>query len=205
MNVVIDEGSALFTFDDLTKTKVSWLSRYLDEDERVLTCGCIPIIVNSVRVIESNTNYNETFKKLSMFDRMVNDTILSEGQVTEETIKSIHNLMLSEEAAFDGYITSLIQSYIRNKKSIAINIGLLSEISEHLIGFIFRDKVSKILTTSWDPKDLVHEDTITVTDALFVDAGQNAVKLPALYKTVNPSSLVHFQSAKLSNNFKRFV
>ena len=168
--------------------KVSWLSRYPDEDERVMVGGYIYIKVNSVRIIESNKNYQQTFGILSLFDRMVSDHAVYNKEVNKHTIKSVYNLLINKSKLLDPYITSMTQSYIRNKKTMAIRIDGLSEIAEHLIGFIFQNKVGKRLTARWNPKDTLHEDASDETE------------LPTLYRVVVPSGYFLYIFGKLIND-----
>ena len=129
------------------------MSRYPDEDERIMIGGSYPILVSSVRIIDSGKNYKQTFAILSLLDRIISAGTIGHDEVNEDILKSVNKLFLDEESAFDPYVRSMIQSYIRNKQTITFRMQGLSRVSETLLGFIFIGNVLKIPTAYWNPRD----------------------------------------------------
>jgi len=144
----------------------SWLSRYPDEDERVLCGGLMPIRVQSIRIMETNQNFENIMHALFVFDTMVNgaywdpdeDDDKSKMRITKTDRINIENLMIKSNTystkTVDPYILSIIKAYKRKKKQIIIFMaGLAENVEAKDYGFLFDDKLEVIDIDDYDPTD----------------------------------------------------
>ena len=109
--------------------------------------------METVRIVEDNKNYIETFKALSVLDTILSDGWFDEN-ISDETIKLIPYLFDPLTLSLlDDYIHDTVKSYIRRKRNIVINIFGVINVPDFMPGLVFEDKVKFECTTSsdWNP------------------------------------------------------
>ena len=164
--------------------------------------------MKSVRIIQTSRNYEKTFAALYYLDLMISD-----GAVSDKTIiiplKLIKQLLgiIKSSAAFDPYISSMVKSYIRHKRQIAVNLNGLRKIAASVNGFIIQGEIKSIKTTQddWDPKSLVSSRSNLISPHI-ISIFPNATSI--IIKTRNeisgyPFDMFHFADSMVNvSNWK---
>ena len=121
---------------------VAWLSRFPDEDEVVSVGGHVMIRVQSVRIVNTHQNFRDVFRALFIFDAMVSDGSFYKNNldIQQKDIDFMKHL-LHNSSSFDPYVVSVIQSYIRNKKEINLNMFGLWYLKSGQYGMVIQDKI----------------------------------------------------------------
>jgi len=108
------------------------------------------IKVESVRLVNTNQNFKKLFRALFIFDSMLSNcgwTKKSDANITEKDMKIINKLLISRDRSncIDPYISSMVESYIRTKTQVVINMdGLYDGVEkEHYNGLFILDELKE--------------------------------------------------------------
>ena len=109
--------------------------------------GQLMIRVESVRVVDTNKNYQDIFHALFLVDLMV-----SNGQtdhsftITDGDIDIINGLFVKKNmSSLDKYVIMTVKSFVRNKNQITLRMDELEYTKTNnkgLMGFFIEDKVT---------------------------------------------------------------
>ena len=109
------------------------------------------IKVESVTIVNTNQNFKKIFRALFIFDSMVSNCgwyYKSDANITKKDMKIINKLIINRDRSkyIDPYISSMVESYIRTKTQVVINMEGLDNGAEkeHYEGLFILDELKQI-------------------------------------------------------------
>ena len=118
--------------------------------------GFCSILLETIRIIDGNRNYETELKALAAADMILSDGTFDPENMSRQELLVMQGLFTpSKLPLFDDYIHDMVKSYIRCKKNIVINIDFLQYVWREIPGLVFQDEVKFEETTSnnWDPNN----------------------------------------------------
>lgn len=103
----------------------SFISNYSEENERLFMCSKYQLKLQSIRIIETATNYEIFMHSLYILDAMISAVSNKDIKVKQSDIAILETLINGFGAAtkeMDNYIMDTFQLYLNRKKEIKINI-----------------------------------------------------------------------------------
>lgn len=121
--------------------------------------------MESMIIIENNKNFKKQFMALSVLDRIVSDGAF-QTEIDKETINHMLQLVKSSKAMrLDEYLTDVIQSYVRRKHKITINLSGLEGIQDAIAGLVIESDLESVdINDEWDPNNLLSRRNLLSTE-----------------------------------------
>jgi len=140
------EKGIILQFGEGSKAKrfnVSWLSRYKEEEERIMVHGEYPLLVSSIRLTATCTNYQKFCGVLYQITAIcdgLRGINLRDRRETKER-KEILSSLLSMDRKIPYYISNCFNFYKSTKQTLTINFDEIEEYPKYILDFMFQGDI----------------------------------------------------------------
>eukprot|EP01084_Bolivina_argentea_P165124 286925_1 len=128
--------------DMLCMFDCSWISRYREEDERLLFGGYEKIRIESIRFCHDKkwVNFEPYLNSLFVLDSMVNGTRIKQVEITSTDVLIISKLLSLDLEKFPAYVRECFDLFCKSKFQVILNLHYLNQkcFGKELSGFIIQ-------------------------------------------------------------------
>lgn len=139
-------SGVLFTFDNpsdnaqykfLRGFNCSWVSRFMEEDERLFFGGFFPIKVMNLRLIKTKQNFKKFVAAIFYFDLLFNGANLAGINANKNYFLYLDNL-IKHNSKLPPFISNCFESFKRTKKHIAFDMDDLNcHVDKKIVNLLF--------------------------------------------------------------------
>eukprot|EP01084_Bolivina_argentea_P115646 205626_1 len=127
----------------------SWISNYLEENERLFVSGSFRLRIESITIIETADNYELFFHAFYLFDSMISSVPVDNMSIKHGDQDILHNItqtrLKKQPNSFTQYINDVFDLFLHAKTQIKIHMEYLDKYFEELTDLV----IHKVAITRW--------------------------------------------------------